>query len=169
MTALNMDQGLISNKGSRVSLETTWKRYTIITKAISKVSDTEWETGKKPTDGEIIGIYSSKSVYYDQAKVLQHVPRYPEMVEWLERSDMDQVDETTSLWGFYKVAFTLKDLEKWLDLKQREVRSDRKGKKKATVKPRSQKGKRNDDGDGEDSTSPTPKKSHKKSVGGRKQ
>jgi hypothetical protein len=163
MTALDMDESLVSDKGSRVSLETTWKRYTTIIKAISMVGETDWESGKKPTDSEVIGIYSSKSVFYDGAKVLQHVRIYSDMVEWLERSDSaDDVDETTSLWGYYKAVYTLKDLEKWLLQKQ----SDRKGKKKATAQ--SQKGKRNSDGDKSTSSPPT-KKSHKKSVGGRKQ
>ena len=67
---------------------------------------------------------------------------------------MDE-EETTNLWGYYKLMYTLKDLEKWLDEKQRE--SDWKGKKKAT---RNQKGKRDDD-DGDESTC-SPKKSHKK-------
>lgn len=73
MSVLDMDQSLISIKGSRVSLETIWKRYTSITKAISIISSSDWDSGKKPTDSEIIAIYSSKSVYYDQSKVLQHV------------------------------------------------------------------------------------------------
>jgi hypothetical protein len=163
MSVLDMDQGLVSIKGSRVSLETIWKRYTVITKAISMVSNTDWEMGKKPTDSEVIGVYGSKSVFYDQLKVLQHVRKYPELIEWLERSE-DQVEETTTLWGFYKVGYALRDLEKWLEQKQKESQSDRKGKKKAT---RGQKSKAYDDGD--ESTSPPSKRVHKKSVGGRKQ
>lgn len=168
MTALDMDKSLVNNKGSRVSLETIWKRYITILKAISRVGDIDWESGKKPTDSEVIGIYSSKSVFYDQSKVLQHIRRHSDMVEWLERSDADQADqadqadETTSLWGFFKAAYALKDLEKWLEQKQ--SRSDRKGKKKATIQP---KGKKYDDGD--ESSSPPSKRTHKKSVGGRKQ
>jgi hypothetical protein len=149
MSVLDMDQSLISKKGSRVSLETIWKRYTSITKAISMVSSSDWDSGKKPTDSEIITIYNSKSVFYDQSKVLQHLPVYPEMIDWLERLE-DQVDETTSLWGYYKVGYTLRDLEKWLEQKQKESRSDQKGKKKA------------------DQSSPPTKRIHKKSVGGRK-
>jgi len=162
MTTLDMDQGLISNKGSRVSLEITWKRYTTITKAISKVGEADWDLGKKPTNSEVISVYTSKSVFYDQVKVLQHVQNFSEMVEWLERleSDADQ-EETTSLWGYFKMVYTLKDLEKWLEQKQKESRSDRKGKKKAIVT-----GKKCDDG--ESSGSPS-KRVHKKSVGGRKQ
>ena len=105
MTALDMDKSLVSNKGSRVSLETIWKCYIEITKAISRVGDIDWELGKKPTDSEVIGIYSSKSVYYDHSKVLQHVRRHFDMVEWLERSDADQTDqadETTSLLGIFQ-------------------------------------------------------------------
>ena len=170
MTALDMDQGLIGMKGSRASLETIWKRYTTIIRAIAMVGEIDWELGKKPAEGEIIGVYGGKSAYYDQSKVLQYVRLHPEMVEWLERSDPDQEDDSTSFWGYYKTSYALKDLEKWLEGKQKkkEVQTDRKGKKKATVQPRSQKGKR--DGDGDDSTSspPPPKKTHKKSVGGRK-
>ena len=73
MTALDMDQGLVGIKGSRTSLETSWKRYVTVTKAISKVGDIDWESGTKPTDSEIIGVYTGKSAYYDQTKVLQHV------------------------------------------------------------------------------------------------
>ena len=165
--ALDMDQGLISNKGTRVSLETMWKRYIAITKAISRVGETDWELGKKPTDSEVIGIYGSKSVFYDQAKVLQHVRLYSEMVEWLERPDSggDWLDMTRSLWGFHKVAYTLKDLEMWIVQKQKESHSDRKGKKKATA---SKKGKRSDDDDGDDGEATSSKRVHKKSVGGRK-
>ena len=158
-----MDQGLVSIKGARVSIETAWKRYTTITKAISRVGEVDWESGKKPTDSEVIGVYTSKSVFYDQLKVFQHVRRHPEMIEWLEGSslDADCGEMTTSLWGFYKASYTLKDLEKWLEQKQRESKSDRKGKMKA-----SEKGKRGDEG--EEATSSAPKRMHKKSVGGRK-
>jgi hypothetical protein len=172
MTALDMDEGLVGIKGSRASLETLWKHYTTIIKAISKVGETDWEMGKKPADGEIIGVYGGKSAYYDQTKVLQYVRLHPEMVQWLERSDIDADEDASALWGYYKTSYTLKDLEKWLDEKQKqkqETKVDRKGKKKATVQLRNQKGKRGDDGDGDDSSSPPPsKKSHKKSVGGRK-
>ena len=173
MTALDMDQGLVGAKGSRTSLETSWKRYTTITKAISNVGGYDWDRGKKPSDGEIIGVYSGKSAFYDQSKVLQHVRLHPNMIEWLERDlNVDDIgDEVSIVWGYYKSAYTLKDLEKWLERKQREARSDVKGKKKASVQPhnqslRSQKGKGDDEGD--DSTSPSVKKTHKKSVGGRK-
>lgn len=169
MTALDMDQGLVGVKGSRASLETIWKRYTTIIKAISMVNETEWEVGKKPAEGEIIGVYGGKSAYYDQSKVLQFVRLYPEMVEWLERSDLDLEEDPSGLWGFYKKTYILKDLEKWLnDGKQKEAQTDQKGKKKATVQHRSQKGKRGDDGDDDSSSPPPSKKSHKKSVGGRK-
>jgi hypothetical protein len=166
MVALDMDRGLVGTKGSRASLETIWKRYTTIIKGISKVGDTDWALGKKPAEGEIIGVYGGKSAFYDQSKVLQYVRLHPEMAEWLERSDLDPEDDATGLWGYYKTTYTLKDLEKWLEKKGKES-TDRKGKKKATVQLRNQKGKRGDDGD--NSSSPPPsKKSHKKSVGGRK-
>ena len=141
MTTLDMDQGLVGMKGSRVSLEMIWKRYTTITKAISMVGDTEWELGKRPVDSEIIGVYTGKSAYYDQLKVLQHVHVYPEMVEWLERSELDTalVQNTDHIWGYYKASYTLKDLEKWLAGKQKEAQSDRKGKKKETVVRRGRK------------------------------
>jgi hypothetical protein len=103
MTALDMDQGLVGIKGSRPSLETTWMRYTTITRAISKVGDTDWDLGKKPADGEIIGVYVGKSAYYDQTKVLQHVRLHPNMIEWLGRDlNEDMGDETIRLWGYYK-------------------------------------------------------------------
>jgi len=166
MTALDMDQGLVGIKGSRASLETIWKRYTTIIKAISKVGETDWEVGKKPADGEIIGVYGGKSAFYDQSKVLQYVRLHPEMVEWLERSDLDvEEEDATGLWGYYKTSYALKDLEKWLDGKQKRAPTDRKGKKKAST---SKKGKRDDDGDESTSSSPPSKKTHKKSVGGRK-
>lgn len=166
-----MDQGLISAKGSRSSIETIWKRYITILRATTRVGELEWAPGKKPSDGEVIGVYGGKSTFYEQAKVLQHVKLYSNMVEWLERSDLDG-DETTDLWGYYKATYTLKDLEKWLDDKQRG--GDRKERKKVT---RSQKGSQrgkddNGDGDGDESISSpkkSPKKSHKKSAGGRKQ
>jgi hypothetical protein len=167
MTALDMDQGLVGIKGSRASLETTWKRYTTITKAISKVCDTEWEKGMKPADSEIIAVYGGKSTYYDQLKVLQHVRIHPDMVKWLERTDfdVDLADEAISLWGFYKTTYMLTDLEKWLVRKQKESNSDRKGKKKETVPGSSRKGKKNKDDD--DDSSPPSKRVHRKSVGGR--
>ena len=105
---------------------------------------------------------------YEQVRVLQRVKLYPGMVEWLERSDLDG-DETTDLWGYYKVTYTLKDLERWLDEKQREA--DRKDRKVTRSQKGSQRGK-DDNGDGDESTSLSPKKSlkksHKKSAGGRK-
>jgi hypothetical protein len=161
MTALDMDEGLVGIKGSRASLETLWKRYTTIIKAISKVGETDWEMGRKPADGEIIGVYGGKSVYYDQTKVLQYVRLHPEMVQWLERSDIDADEDASALWGYYKTLYALKDLEKWLDEKQKqkqETKVDWKGKMKATVQLRNQKGKRGDDGDGDNSSSPPPSK-----------
>jgi hypothetical protein len=160
---MTRDEGLVSIKGSHASLETIWKRYTTIIKAISKVGETEWEVGKKPADSEIIGVYGGKSVYYDQSKVLQYVRLHLDMVQWLERSDLDSDDDATGLWGFYKTSYALKDLEKWLSGKQKqEDQSDQKG-EEATVHPRNQKGKKGNDGD--DSSSPPPsKKTHKKSV-----
>ncbi|KAF8811543.1 hypothetical protein BYT27DRAFT_6441316 [Phlegmacium glaucopus] len=157
MTALGMDQGLVGNKGSHASLETIWKRYLTIIRATSKVGDVDWVFGsKKPSDSEIISVYSGKSSFYEQAKVLQHVKLYPDMVEWLERTDSD-ISTTTNLWGFYKMMYVLKDLEKWIGKKGEEGQKDRKGKKKVTM---------------EESVSPSPQKktkSHKKSAGGRKQ
>jgi hypothetical protein len=162
MTSLDMDQSLVSNKGARVSLETNWKRYITVIKAISKVGDIDWESGKKPTDSEVIAIYTSKSVFYDQSKVFQHVRLYPEMIEWLERSESDE-NKTTRLWGFNKATFTLKDLETWVIQQQKDPQSDRKGKKKTADKL--QKMKKHDDDDEPSSSS---KRIHKKSVGGRK-
>ena len=168
MNVLDMDQGLISAKGSRSSIETIWKRYITILKAITRVGELEWALGKKPADSEVIGVYGGRSTFYEQVRVLQRVKLYPGMVEWLERSDLDG-DETTDLWGYYKVTYTLKDLERWLDEKQREA--DRKDRKVTRSQKGSQRGK-DDNGDGDESTSLSPKKSlkksHKKSAGGRK-
>jgi hypothetical protein len=164
MSALDMDQGLVGNKGSRASIQIIWKRYVTIMKAISGVCDVDWGLGKKPSDGEIIGVYWGKSTFYEQVKVLKHVKCHSEMVDWLEGTDLDDdVDQTVDLWEFSKAMYTLKDLEKWMDKKQREGQSDRKGKKAAVPK-----GKRNNDGDGSTSSVPL-KRAHKKSAGGRKQ
>jgi hypothetical protein len=162
MNNLDMDQGLVGIKGSRPSLETSWKRYITITKAISKVGDANWDSGRKPSDGEIIGVYLGKSAYYDQLRVFHHIRGQSDMFEWLGRDlDVGNDDESSRLWGYYKRTYNLRDLEKWLERKQKEARADLKGKKKA----RSRKGK----GDDDDSSSSTPpKKSHKKSVGSRK-
>ena len=170
MSTLDMDVGLVGLKGSRPSLETTWKRYTTITKAISKVGENDWPRGGKPADGEIIGVYVGKSAFYDQAKVLQHVRVHSDMIEWLERDLDENMEEgATKLWGYYKTTYTLRDLEKWVERMLKERHSDRKGKKKAIQKAESsQMGKRDDEGD-DSSSPPRTKKSHKKkSVGGRK-
>ena len=130
-----MDQGLVSTKGSRPSLETMWKHYVIIIQAISRVGDVNWASGSKSSDSEIISVYSPKSAYYDQGKVLQHVKCYPDMLEWLERTDSN-LDASVKLWGFYKTTYLLKDLENWVH-KQCEDLKDRKGKK--VTEPRSHK------------------------------
>jgi len=54
------------------------------------------------------------------------------------------------IWGFYKVMYTVKDLEKWLERKNGEAEKGKKGKKKVAE------------------LSPSVKKSHKKSSGVRK-
>lgn len=166
-----MDHGLIGTKGSRASLETTWKRYAAITKAISNVGDVEWESGKKPVDSEIITVYVAKSAYYDQLKVLQHIRLHDDMVEWLERSEFDAnlAGQTETIWGYYKAAYTLRDLEKWLAQKQsrKAKEAGRKGKKKENFQSRKKNGRQDEDGDDSSSTSPS-KRAHKKSVGGRK-
>jgi hypothetical protein len=173
MTKLDMDQGLVGRKGSRPSLEITWKRYIEITKAISKVGDAEWDSGK-PSEGEIIGVYLGKSAFYDQARVLKHVRLHSDMIEWLERDvDEDMEDEGSRLWGFYKAVYMLKDMEKWLERKQKEARADLKGKKKESVQRNkkgesSRKGKEDGKEDDDVSSSSPPKRKHKKSVGGRK-
>ncbi|KAF8797516.1 hypothetical protein BYT27DRAFT_7219171 [Phlegmacium glaucopus] len=158
MTALDMDQGLVGTKGSCSSIETIWKQYVTITKAISKVGDVDWVFGsKKPVDSEIISVYGGRSTFYEQSKVLQHVKLYPDMVEWLEQSNSD-ANATTNLWGFYKPMYTLKDLEKWFAGKNEEAQNDQKGKKKKVTIEESS------------SSSPQKKtKTHKKSAGGRKQ
>jgi hypothetical protein len=141
-----MDQGLVGKKGSISSLETIWKRYVAIMKATSITGDVDWESGtKKPSQSEIITVYGGKSTFYEQSKVLQHVKQYPDMVAWLERTSSD-LDVTNELWGFYKVTYLVKDLEKWLEKKKGEAEKGKKGKKKGTE------------------TSPSVKKSHKKSA-----
>ena len=151
-----MDKGLVGKKGSSSSLEMIWKRYVAINKATSILGDVDWVSGvKKPSQTEIISVYGGKSAFYEQAKVLQYVSNYPDMVEWLERTDSD-VDETTEFWGFFKVMYVVKDLEQWMEKKKAEVEKGKgkgkgKGKKKVT-----------------EPTTPV-KKSHKKSAGLRKQ
>jgi hypothetical protein len=156
MTALDMDKGLVGKKGSSSSLEMIWKRYVAITKANSIAGDIDWASGlKKPSQTEIISVYGGKSTFYEQSKVLQHVKNYPDMKEWLERTESD-MDETTEFWGFYKPIYVVKDLEKWIENKIAEAEKG-KGKGKG-------KGKKKESEQG------TPvKKSHKKSGGVRKQ
>jgi hypothetical protein len=160
MTTLDMDKGLVGKKGSSSSLETIWKRYVAITKAISVVGDIDWVSGvKKPSQSEIISVYGGKSTFYEQSKVLQRVKNYPNMVEWLERMDSD-VDATTELWGFYKMMYLVKDLEKWIERKNAEAEKGR-GKEKEK-----EKGKRKEK---VTESSPSVKRVHKKSAGVRKQ
>jgi hypothetical protein len=40
------------------------------------------------------------------------------MIDWLEKLE-DQADKTTSLWGYHKVGYALRGLEKWLEQKQK--------------------------------------------------
>jgi hypothetical protein len=132
MTSLDMDKGLVAKKGSISSLEMIWKRYVAIQKAISDVGNIDWESGvKKPSQSEIISVYSGKSTFYEQSKVLQHIKIHPNMVEWLERTESN-MDATTEIWGFYKAIYSVKDLEKWLKTKNEEaekVKGKGKGKK----------------------------------------
>jgi hypothetical protein len=158
MTSLDMDKGLVGKKGTLSSLEMIWKRFIIITKAISIVGDVDWVSGiKKPSQSEIISVYGGKSTYYEQSKVLQRVKHHPDMIEWLERTDSD-LEATTAFWGFYKVLYVIKDLEKWLERKNEEAEKGKgkgkgnlKGKKKVTE------------------LSPSVKKTHKKSASMHKQ
>jgi hypothetical protein len=160
MTALEMDKGLVGKKGSTSSLEVIWKRYAAITKAFSIAGDIDWASGvKKPSQTEIISVYGGKSTYYEQSKILQQVKEYPNMIEWLERTESD-IDETTELWGFYKSPYVVKDLEKWIEDKKAEAEVE-KGKGKG-------KGKGNGKKKGSEQSTPV-KKSHKKSTGKRKQ
>jgi hypothetical protein len=125
-----------------------------VTKAISISGDVDWVSGgRKPSQTEIISVYGGKSTYYEKSKILQRVKSYPEMVVWLERTESD-MEVTAGLWGFYKIIFLVKDLEKWLDRKNAEAEKGRekgKGKKKVA-----------------ESSTPV-KKLHKKSGSGRKQ
>lgn len=137
MTALDMDKGLVGKKGSSCSLETIWKRYVAITKAVSAIGDVDWVSGiKKPSQSEVISVYSGKSTFYEQSKILQHVKNHPDMVEWLERTE-SSMDATTKLWEFYKMSYSVKDLEKWLEnknaLAEAKEKMKAKGKGKAKV------------------------------------
>lgn len=136
MTTLGMDDSLVNKKGSSSSLETIWKRYAAIQKALSEVGDVDWESGvKKPSPSEIVSVYGGRSTFYEQAKVLHEVKTYSNMVEWLERVDTD-MDVTTELWGFHKIMYTLKDLKKWLEEKKVEAEKvKRKGKGKGKSSP----------------------------------
>jgi hypothetical protein len=159
MTALDMDKALGGKKGSLASLQLIWKRYVAITKAISTVGDLDWVSGvKKPSQTELMSVYSGRSTFYEQQKILQQVSSHPDMVEWLERTESDK-DETTEFWGFYKAMYVLKDLEQWIEKKNAEAEK-RKGKK----------GKGKEKGKGKVAEPSTPvKKSHKKLAGVRKQ
>ena len=151
MTALDMDKALGGKKGSLASLQLIWKQYVAITKAISTVGDLDWVSGvKKPSQTELMSVYSGRSTFYEQQKILQQVSSHPDMVEWLERTESDK-DETTEFWGFYKAMYVLKDLEQWIEKKNAEAEK-RKGKKGKVAEP-----------------STPVKKSHKKLAGVRKQ
>jgi hypothetical protein len=158
MTTLDMDKGLVGKKGSTSSLEMIWKRYVAITKAFSDAGDVDWASGvKKPSQTEIISVYGGKSSFYEQSKVLQHVTNYPDMKDWLERTESD-MEKTTKFWGFYKATYAVKDLEKWIEHKNAEVEKEKgKGKGKGNGKKK-----------GSELTTPV-KKSHKKSAGLHKQ
>ena len=135
MTMLDMDQGLVSTKGSSSSLEVIWKQYVAITKALSILGDVDWTSGvKKPSQGEIMSIYVGRSTFYEQSKVLHRVKHHPRMVEWLERTESD-LDATTELWGVYKTQYVVKDLEKWLEIKNGEAEKKKKGKKVIETSP----------------------------------
>jgi len=154
MTTLDMDKGLVGKKGSSSSLETIWKRYTTITKAISITGDIDWASGlKKPSQSEIISVYGGRSTFYEQSKVLQLVKNHTDMVEWLERTESN-VEATTELWGFYKVLYVVKDLEKWIENKNAEAEKRKKEKGKGKAKGK---------GKGKATESSTPvKRIHKK-------
>ena len=89
---------------------------------------------RKPSQSEVISVYSGKSTFYEQSKVLQHVKNHPDMVEWLERKDSSNMDATTKLWEFYKMSYSVKDLEKWLENKNAEAKEKIKGKGKGKGK-----------------------------------
>lgn len=130
MTTLDMDQGLVGKKGSISSLEVIWKQYVAILKATLTIGDVDWESGsKKPSQSEIISVYGGRSTFYEQAKVLQNVKQHPDMVAWLERTSSD-LDVTNELWGFYKVAYVIKDLMKWVEQKKGEAEKVEKGKRR---------------------------------------
>lgn len=154
MTILDMDKGLVGKKGSLSSLETIWKRYVTITKAISIMDDVDWESGvKKPSQSEIISVYGAKSTFYEQSKVIQRVKIHSDMVEWLGRTESD-MEASTKLWGFYKKTYMVKDLEKWINAEAEKEKGKAKGKGK---------------GKGKATESSTPvKRIHKKSAGVRK-
>ena len=68
---------MVGAKGACSSLETIWKCFITITKAIARVGKLEWALGKKPADSEVIAVYGGKSAFYEQGKVLQRVKLFP--------------------------------------------------------------------------------------------
>jgi len=92
-----------------------------------KVADGSW-IGNKLTAVDLIQLFVSKSFWHSHYKKLfSKVANYPDMVAWLENGSDRPAD--TTVWGVEKSVYYFKDLEAFLEQKER-----KKGKGKLKAK-----------------------------------
>jgi len=115
----------------------------------TKVADGSW-IGNKLTAVDLIQLFVSRSFWHSHyRKLFPKVSNYPDMLAWLENSSDRPADIV--VWGMEKSVYHFKDLEAFLE------RKEKKGKSKAKEEKRgnegsSKKKKKNDDKDGKKKT-----------------
>jgi hypothetical protein len=121
-----------------VSLHMAYQKYKAFL-AATHTAEQLVSTGtldKKPTQGDIMGLFASKSYFHSHfKKCFAKVADHPEMVAWLEEEPgVHDVD----VWGVQKEIYNFTDLQAWLsnggtlgsDDDYEETVDKRKGKKK---------------------------------------
>ena len=81
-------------------------KWKVIMAAKEKSQELSWN-GNRPTFGQIIDLFMSRSMFYSHFRFFDQAVNHPEMLEWLEEtgacSDLD-------IWGKEKTFYNLKEL-----------------------------------------------------------
>jgi hypothetical protein len=103
-----------------------YKAYLEATQTYNRmVADGTWD-GKKLTAVDLIELFVSKSYFHSHyRKHFSKVSNYPLMLEWLENGPDDRPADK-SVWGMEKSIYNFKDLEQFLERKEKRGRGNRK-------------------------------------------
>jgi len=109
MSALQINSALCDGEADKGLIQ-AYIKWKAIMAAKEKSQELSWN-GNRPTFGQIIDLFMSRSMFYSHFKFFDQAVKHPEMLEWLEEtgacSDVD-------IWGKEKKFYNFVDLKEWL-------------------------------------------------------